>query len=118
MIKETSGDSYEAARSLNQQLTFEKTSGFFRKRNVAFGKSQMKTLHLIGEDNTYTNLAFLLSDQCTHTIKLAVFEGSSKTIFKDRRELSGSLLGQLEEAFDFIDRSHVPLVRKYESRSR
>ena len=104
MIKETSGDSYEAARSLNQQLTFEKTSGFFRKRNVAFGKSQMKTLHLIGEDNTYTNLAFLLSDQCTHTIKLAVFEGSSKTIFKDRRELSGSLLGQLEEAFDFIDR--------------
>lgn len=104
MIKETSGDSYEEARSLNQQLTFSKATAFFRKRNVAFGKTQMRTLRLIGEDDTYTNLAFLLSDQCTHMTKLAVFEGSKKTIFKDRRELSGSILEQLEEAFDYIDR--------------
>lgn len=106
MIKETGGDSYEGARSLNQQLTFEKAEEFFHKRNIEFGKSQMKTLHLIGEDSTYTNLAFLLSEQCTHMIKLAVFEGSKKSVFKDRRELSGSLLGQLEEAFDYIDRNN------------
>ena len=104
MIKETGGDSYESARSLNQQLTFEKSSAFFQKRKVNFGKTQMRTLHLIGEDNMYTNLAFLLSDQCTHMIKLAVFEGSKKTIFRDRRELSGSLLEQSEAAFDYIDR--------------
>lgn len=104
MIKETSGDSYEEARSLNQQLTFSKTTAFFGKRNVVFGKAQMRTLRLIGEDDTYTNLAFLLSDQCTHMIKLAVFEGSKKSIFKDRRELRGSILEQLEEAFDYIDR--------------
>nr|MBQ8243804.1 putative DNA binding domain-containing protein [Oscillospiraceae bacterium] len=104
MIKETSGDSYEAARSLNQQLTFDKAAAFFKKRKVEFGKAQMRTLHLIGEDDTYTNLAFLLSDQCTHTLKLAVFEGSKKSVFKDRRELSGSLLEQLEDAFDYIDR--------------
>lgn len=104
MIKETSGDSYEAARSLNQQLTFEKAAAFFKKRNVEFGKAQMRTLHLIGEDDTYTNLAFLLSDQCTHTLKMAVFEGNKKSVFKDRREVSGSLFEQLEEAFDYIDR--------------
>lgn len=104
MIKETSGDSYEAARSLDQHLTFHKASDFFKKRKVAFGKSQMRTLHLIGEDDMYTNLAFLLSEQCTHMIKLAVFEGSKKSVFKDRRELSGSLLEQLEEAFEYIDR--------------
>lgn len=104
MIKETGGDSYEASRALNQQLTFEKTAAFFQKRNVEFGHAQMRTLHLIGEDGTYTNLAFLLSDQCSHTLKLAVFEGSKKTVFKDRRELSGSLLEQLEEAFAYIDR--------------
>ena len=73
MIKETSGDSYEAARSLNQQLTFEKATAFFDKRKTEFGKLQMRTLHLIGEDGMYTNLAFLLSDQCTHMIKLAIF---------------------------------------------
>ena len=53
MIKETSGDSYEAARSLEQQLTFEQASAFFRSRNVAFGPAQMRTLHLIGPDGTY-----------------------------------------------------------------
>ncbi len=104
MIKETGGDSYEAARSLSQQLTFERTSAFFKKRGLEFGPQQMRTLHLIGEDGTFTNLAFLLSEQCTHTIKLAVFEGSKKTVFKDRMELSGSLLEQLESAFRYIDR--------------
>lgn len=104
MIKETSVDSYEAARSLNQQLTFTQTSSFFRKRKMEFGSAQMRTLHLIGEDGTYTNLAFLLSDQCSHTIKLAVFEGSKKAVFKDRLELSGSLLSQLEDAFSYMDR--------------
>lgn len=41
----------------------------------------MRTLHLIGDDDTYTNLAFLLSEQCSHTIKLAVFEGEQKNGF-------------------------------------
>lgn len=102
--RETCGDSYEESRSLDQNLTFHKAGDFFKKRKVEFEKPQMRTLHLIGEDDMYTNLAFLLSEQCTHTIKLAVFEGSKKSVFKDRRELSGSLLEQLEEAFTFIDR--------------
>ena len=32
MIKETSGDCYEDARSLNQQLTFEKAEDYFAKK--------------------------------------------------------------------------------------
>ena len=104
MIRETSGDSYETARSINQQLTFEYCSAFFKKRGLTFGTQQMRTLHMIGEDGTFTNLAFLLSEQCTHTVKLAVFEGSKKSVFKDRTELSGSLLEQLESAFIYIDR--------------
>ena len=45
----------------------------------------------------------LLSDQCVHTIKLAVFDGSKKSVFRDRKELSGSLLTQLEDAYSYID---------------
>ncbi len=104
MIKETSGDCYEDARSLNQQLTFDQTAIYFNKKGIAFEDNQKKTLNLIGEDGMYTNLALLLSDQCCHTIKLAVFEGNKKTVFKERREFSGSLLHQLEEAYEFIDR--------------
>ena len=103
MIRETSGDCYEDARSLNQQLTFNFASSYFKKKNVEFEDSQKRTLNLISPDGTYSNLAMLLSDQCTHTIKMAVFEGSKKSVFKDRRELTGSLLEQLEGAYSYID---------------
>ena len=103
MIKETSGDCYEDARSINQQLTFEKADAFFAGRKVSFDDQQKRTLNIIGADGTYTNLGMLLSDQCVHTIKLAVFEGSKKTVFRDRKELTGSLLTQLENAYSYID---------------
>ena len=103
MIRETSGDCYEDARSINQQLTFEKAKEYLAKKKVEFGDAQKRTLNIIGEDGTYTNLGMLLSDQCTHTIKMAVFEGSKKSVFKDRKELTGSLLEQLEEAYTYID---------------
>ncbi len=103
MIKETSGDCYEDARSINQQLTFNKAEDYFAKRNMPFGEQQKRTLNIIGSDGTYTNLGLLLSDQCVHTIKLAVFEGSKKSVFRDRKELGGSLLTQLEDAYAYID---------------
>ncbi|TCO68733.1 RNA-binding domain-containing protein [Marinisporobacter balticus] len=104
MIKETDGDNYEEIRSLNQELTFDYLQKEFDTANIKIEKSQMKTLHLIGEDGLYSNLGLLLSDQCSHTIKLAVFEGTTKEIFKDRYEFSGSLLKQLREGYSFIDR--------------
>lgn len=103
MIKETSGDCYEDARSINQQLTFEKTSRYFKQRGIDFGDAQKRTMNLISQDGTYSNLAMLLSDQCVHEIKMAVFEGSKKTVFHDRKELTGSLLEQLEDAYAYID---------------
>ena len=103
MIKETSGDRYEDARSINQQLTFEKAESYFAKHDLPLGEQQKRTLNIIGSDGTYTNLGMLLSDQCVHTIKLAVFDGSKKSVFRDRKELSGSLLTQLEDAYSYID---------------
>lgn len=103
MIRETAGDNYEEARSLNQQLTFSEAEKYFAEKSIPLGEQQKRTLKLIGEDKTYTNLALLLSDQCVHTIKFAVFDGTSKTTFKDRKEFSGSLLKQLEDAYSYID---------------
>ena len=103
MIKETDGDSFENMRSINQALTFEATKKEFEKRNIAFGQPQMQTLKLVSTDGVYTNLGLLLSEQCPHTIKAAVFEGTNQNVFKDRREFSGSLMQQLNEAYDYID---------------
>ena len=103
MIKETDGDSFENMRSINQALTFEATKKEFEKRNVAFGQPQMQTLKIVSADGIYTNLGLLLSEQCPHTIKAAVFEGINQNVFKDRREFSGSLMQQLNEVYDYID---------------
>lgn len=103
MIKETDGDTFEVMRSLNQNLTFQAAKREFDARKVVFGEMQMMTLGILNADHIYTNLGLLLSDQCVHTIKASVFEGTGKSVFKDRREFSGSLLQQINEAYDFID---------------
>ena len=103
MIKETDGDRFEAMRSLDQELTFEATAKEFQRRDVAFGPQQLRTLKLIDRDGLYSNLALLLSEQDPHTIKVAVFQGTDQTVFKDRREFGGSLLKQMNEVYDYID---------------
>lgn len=104
MIRETSGDNYEDVRSLEQNLTFDVCKSEFDLANLKLGREQMRTLKLIGVDGLYSNLGLLLSDQCVHTIKAAIFQGNTKVVFKDRYEFSGSLLKQLRDCFGFIDR--------------
>ncbi len=104
MIRDTDGERYEDIRSLNQNLTFDESKKFFEDKGVEFGTVQQKTLGLINRDGLYTNLALLLSDECEHTVKVAVFEGIEKEIFKDRHEFTGSLLKQMADCYAFIDR--------------
>jgi ATP-dependent DNA helicase RecG len=103
MIIRNSGKSYESSRSMNQVLSFETLAYEMKKRSIEFGNSQMQTLKLIGEDGLYTNLAYLLSDQCEITTKVALFQGTDKAIFRDRKEFSGSILKQLEDVYEFIE---------------
>ena len=103
MIKETDGDNYEEIRSLNQNLTFEEADNEFARRGVELGTAQMMTLGLMNSDGIFTNLGLLLSDQCVHSIKVAVFQDNSMRVFKDRREFNGSLFKQINDAYEFID---------------
>ena len=75
----------------------------FQKRNLSLADVQMKTLGLIDSDGLYTNLALLLSDQCPHIIKAATFGGVNQEKFQDRREFTGSLLKQLDDAYAYLD---------------
>ena len=103
MIVETYGKSYEEHRSLEQDLTFQTLQEEMGARNLEFGDAQMKTLKLVGSDGLYTNLALLLSDQCPRTIKAVVYQGDDVAVFRERREFGGSLLKQLNEAYQFLD---------------
>ena len=85
-IKETDGDRFETMRSLEQNLTFKAAEEQFKKRKIPFDAAKMQALGMISQDGIYSNIALLLSDQCSHTIKAATFTGTDKTTFQDRRE--------------------------------
>ena len=102
MIRLSDGVTYDKARAMNQELTFNYAESYFASRKIAFQEENKRTLGLIDADGYYTNAALLLSDQCEHSIKCAVFEGTGKTVFKTRKDFFGSVLKQLEEAYEYI----------------
>lgn len=103
MIKMTDGDSFENNRSLIQDLTFTSLSKEMSLRQLEFSLVQMKNLGILTADDIYSNMGLLVSDQCKHSIKFAVFQGTDKLVFKDRKEFTGSLFDQLTDAFKTID---------------
>lgn len=103
MIKMTDGDTFEANRSFLQELTFHSLSAEMKQRNLDFSEVQMKNLGILTSDGIYTNMGLLVSDQCKHSIKFAVFQGTDKLVFKDRKEFTGSLFEQLTDAYKTID---------------
>ena len=103
MIRESQSTPYESMPSLEQNLTFEYASDIFEHAGLKFEIPQMQSLGLM-DGEMYTNLAFMLSDQFSQGIKMAVFEDEFKSGFLDRSETSGSLLRQYDEAFDFVNK--------------
>lgn len=103
MIKMTDGNSFEANRSTVQELTFNRLSEELKRRGLEFTEVQMKNLGILSSDDIYTNMGLLVSDQCKHSIKFAIFQGTDKLVFKDRKELTGSLFAQLTDAYKTID---------------
>ena len=103
MIKNSDGDVYEEMRSMNQELTFDAAAAAFKKYGVAFGTEKYRALGITQPNSDlFSNLALLISDQCTHSIKIAVFGDEVKTAFKDQKELTGSIFTQLEDAFHYL----------------
>ena len=97
------GEDFETFRSLNQELTFQYAAEIFQKNKVDFSEEKYFQLGIRNpESKLYTNLAFLLSDQCQHTVKIAVFSDEDNTIFQYKKELTGSVFRQLEEAYEYL----------------
>lgn len=104
MLMMSSGYEYERSVAVEQDLHFVKANEIFRMHKLPFGDEQFRTLELVDADGRYTNLAYLLSDECTHSVKIGVFEGNNKDVFKDRLEVRGSLFEQLEKTLGFLHR--------------
>lgn len=103
MIKLSDRDSFEELRSLDQELTFKSAAAAFEKHNIPFSEEKYKSLGIVNiNDGLFTNLGLIVSDQCSHTIKAAVFADEDNTSFIDHREFGGSVFSQIESAFEYI----------------
>ena len=101
MIKESDGDNYEDSRSLDQDLTFSAAETAFQRYGVEFSIEKYRTLG-ITQNDIFTNLALLLSDQCLHTTKIAVFKDEFCTEFRDSKEFGGSVFKQFEDSVNYL----------------
>ncbi|MDO5401261.1 MAG: putative DNA binding domain-containing protein [Eubacteriales bacterium] len=101
MIKESDGDTFEEARCLEQDLTFDAAGTAFKRYGVEFSVEKYRALG-ITQNDIYTNLALLLSDQCLHTTKIAVFNDESCTEFRDSKEFGGSVFKQFEDSVNYL----------------
>ncbi len=106
MLRESDGVAFDKSRCLNQELTFSYTEKYFADTGLSFTPENRRTLKLIDADGYYTNAALLLSDQCEHSIKCAVYDGTGKTKFKARKEFFGSILKQMDEAYEYVNLSN------------
>lgn len=122
LIKVADGGLYEDSRSLNQELTFNQAYTEFNKKNIPFDSTKYISLGIKNaETGLYTGLGQLISDQCEHTIKVAVFDDITATVFRDRKEFGGSVFNQLHDTFDYLmlcnqTRSTIKGLERHDSR--
>ena len=103
MIRDSDGDTYEEMRSMNQELTFDAAKSAFQRYHIEFTPEKYRALGITqAGGNLYTNLALIISDQCAHTTKVAVFGDDANTSFKDNKEFKGSVFKQLEDTFSYL----------------
>jgi ATP-dependent DNA helicase RecG len=103
MIRDNDGEKYVDALSLNQNLTFDYAATIFADKGIAFGDTRKKSLGLVRADGRFSNLALLASDQCPYSINAAIFAGTTKETFKDRKEFSGSVFRQIDEILAYLN---------------
>lgn len=103
MIKDSDGDSFEGMRSMEQELTFKAAKEVFKRYSIEFSKAKYRALGITAQaDDLYSNLAHIISDQCKHTTKVAVFADEGNTKFRDSKEFGGSIFEQLDNTYAYL----------------
>ena len=103
MIFESESEQYWKAVSLEQNLTFQKAGSVFSQNEISFRSGLFHSYGITdAPDGNYTNFALLLSDQCKHTVKVAVFSDEQNTLPLDSKEFGGSVFQQLNECLTFL----------------
>ncbi len=89
--------------SSNQDLHFEYLKKILEKNNMEANDNTLKALHIVTLSGKYTNIGYLFSDECPYNISFVIYDGNNENEIKDNKKFTGSLLKQLNDAFEFLD---------------
>lgn len=110
MIRESSPQPWESRLSRQTDLRFGETADIFKKYNVSFSSAHYLRLGLIDDADHFTQLGELLSDQNRTKLVVGTFSQDSASL--SVREYSGSLLRQIDQAFDMFAAINPELIHK------
>lgn len=102
MIIESKNITFESNVSINQNLTFEYFKSVLERQNIEFTENLEHTLGLRNDEDKYTNLGLILSDNSPYIIKLALYNDTSLNSFYDRKEFEGSILKQIDSVLEYF----------------
>ncbi|KRL46996.1 ATP-binding protein [Levilactobacillus spicheri] len=92
--------SFDASISSTQRLQFDEIESIFKREKLNF---KANALGFFTPQGQFTNVAFLMSNQNSFSVKVAIFDGVTVDQFKDRREFRGCLPKQIDDVLTYID---------------
>ena len=110
MICASSPQPWESRLSRQTALRFGETADVFKKYNVCFSPVHYLRLGLVDAADHFTQLGELLSDQNRTKLVVGTFSQDSASL--SVREFSGSLLRQIDQAFDMFAAINPELIHK------
>lgn len=110
MIRESSPQPWESRLSRQTDLRFGETADIFKKYNVSFSPAHYLRLGLVDDAEHFTQLGEMLSDQNRTKLVVGTFSQDSASL--SVREFSGSLLRQIDQAFDMFAAINPELIHK------
>lgn len=110
MIRDSSPQPWESRLSRQTDLRFGETADIFKKYNVSFSSAHFLRLGLVDDADRFTQLGELLSDQNRSKLVVGTFSQDSASL--SVREFSGSLLRQIDQAFDMFAAINPELIHK------
>ena len=110
MICASSPQPWESRLSRQTALRFGETADIFKKYNVCFSPVHYLRLGLVDAADHFTQLGELLSDQNRTKLVVGTFSQDSASL--SVREFSGSLLRQIDQAFDMFAAINPELIHK------
>ena len=103
LIRDTDGVSFEKNVAFNQALPFSYLDRFLHDRGIIRDEEFEKGYGIKNRVKQYTNLAYLLSDNCQFQIRFSIFSGTDKNSLLCKKYFDGSVIRALYSAFSFLE---------------